>query len=107
MAGVTQDAVLPGESYTYRFRAEQVGTFWYHTHQVSSEDVQRGLFGVLVIEPRRAARPSVFDRVLVAHTFDGIATLNGRRRRPHEIVSRARTFGSGSSTRTARCGGSP
>ena len=75
VAGVTQNAVLPGESYTYRFRAEQVGTFWYHTHQVSSEDVQRGLFGALVIE---AAKPpaDVFDRVLIAHTFDGIATLN-------------------------------
>ena len=77
VAGVTQNAVLPGESYAYRFRAEQVGTFWYHTHQVSSEEVQRGLFGALVIEPSvQSAR--VFDRVLIAHTFDGVATLNGR-----------------------------
>jgi FtsP/CotA-like multicopper oxidase with cupredoxin domain len=76
VAGVTQDAVLPGERYTYRFRAEQVGTFWYHTHQVSSEDVQRGLFGAVVIEPRQPGK--VFDRVLVAHTFEGIATLDGR-----------------------------
>ena len=52
VAGVTQDAVLPGERYMYRFRAEQVGTFWYHTHQVSSKEVRRGLFGALVIEPR-------------------------------------------------------
>ena len=29
VAGVTQNAVCPGESYMYRFRAEQVGTFWY------------------------------------------------------------------------------
>ena len=63
VAGVTQNAVLPGESYTYRFRADQVGTFWYHTHQVSSEEVQRGLFGALVIEP--SSRPSGgVDRVL-------------------------------------------
>jgi FtsP/CotA-like multicopper oxidase with cupredoxin domain len=76
VAGVTQNAVLPGESYTYRFRAEQVGTFWYHTHQASSEEVQRGLFGALVIEP--SVRPAGIDRVLVAHTFDGVPTLNGR-----------------------------
>jgi FtsP/CotA-like multicopper oxidase with cupredoxin domain len=76
VAGVTQNAVLPGQSYTYRFRAEQVGTFWYHTHQVSSEEVQRGLFGALVIE-RRAQPSGVLDRVLLAHTFDGVATLNG------------------------------
>ena len=78
VAGVTQDAVLPGESHVYRFRAEQVGTFWYHTHQVSSEDVQRGLFGVLVVEPPAGGLAKVFDRVLVAHTFDGVATLNGQ-----------------------------
>jgi FtsP/CotA-like multicopper oxidase with cupredoxin domain len=77
VAGVTQNAVLPDESYTYRFRAEQVGTFWYHTHQVSSEEVQRGLFGALVIEPR-AQPPGAIDRVLVAHTFDGVGTLDGR-----------------------------
>jgi len=32
VAGVTQDAVFPGETFVYRFRAEQPGTFWYHTH---------------------------------------------------------------------------
>jgi FtsP/CotA-like multicopper oxidase with cupredoxin domain len=77
VAGVTQDAVLPGESYTYRFRVDQIGTFWYHTHQVSSEEVQRGLFGALVVEP--AVWPAkLFDRVLIAHTFDGVSTLDGR-----------------------------
>ena len=70
VAGVTQNAVLPGESYTYRFRAEQVGTFWYHTHQVSSKEVKRGLFGVVVIEPREQ-QPGV-DTALAVHTFDGI-----------------------------------
>jgi FtsP/CotA-like multicopper oxidase with cupredoxin domain len=75
IAGVTQDAVLPGERYAYRFRAEQVGTFWYHTHQVSSTEVRRGLFGALVIEP---AEESAFgiDRAIVAHAYDGIPTLD-------------------------------
>ena len=58
VAGVTQDAVLPGERHVYRFRAQQVGTFWYHTHQVSSKEVRRGLFGALVIEPKGG---STFD----------------------------------------------
>ncbi|MBA2424419.1 MAG: multicopper oxidase domain-containing protein [Actinobacteria bacterium] len=51
VAGVTQNAVLPGQRYVYRFRAEQIGTFWYHSHQVSSKEVRRGLFGAFVIEP--------------------------------------------------------
>ena len=76
VAGVTQDAVLPGERYIYRFRAEQVGTFWYHTHQVSSKEVRRGLFGVLVIEPRDDAAAEL-DLVAAMHTFDGVPTING------------------------------
>ena len=76
VAGVTQDAVLPGEQHVYRFRAEQLGTFWYHTHQVSSKAVRRGLLGALVIEPKAGSSYAV-DEVLVAHTYDGIPTLNG------------------------------
>ena len=75
VAGVTQNAVLPGQTYTYRFRADQVGTFWYHTHQVSSQEVRRGLFGVIVIEPRD--RQPGLDIALAAHTFEGVPTLNG------------------------------
>ena len=57
VAGVTQDAVHPGESFTYRFVAEQVGTFWYHSHQISHQQVIRGLLGVFVIEPAGATMP--------------------------------------------------
>ena len=74
VAGVTQNAVLPGQRYVYRFRAEQVGTFWYHSHQVSSKEVRRGLFGAFVIEPAQSSYD--LDLALAAHTFDGVATLN-------------------------------
>ena len=53
--GVTQDAVRPGERYTYRFRAEQVGTFWYHSHQTAAKQVRRG-------PVRRARHPAEEDR---------------------------------------------
>ena len=111
VAGVTQNAVLPGESYTYRFRAEQVGTFWYHSHQVSSEAVQRGLFGAFVIEPSVPAR-GVVDRVLIAHTFDGIATLNGRDapqalRVPPGAFVRLRLVNSDSAVRRFSVSGTP
>ena len=76
-AGVTQDAVFPGERYLYRFRAEQLGTFWYHTHQASSKEVRRGLFGVFVIEPDLPAPSNTLDLALASHTFEGVQTLNG------------------------------
>jgi FtsP/CotA-like multicopper oxidase with cupredoxin domain len=50
--GVTQHAVAPGDEFVYQFRADQVGTYWYHTHQVSHRGVRRGLYGPLVVTPR-------------------------------------------------------
>jgi FtsP/CotA-like multicopper oxidase with cupredoxin domain len=70
VAGVTQDAVLPGKTYTYRFRPEQVGTFWYHTHENASNGVKRGLYGALVILPREPL-PQKLDLTLLVHTFSG------------------------------------
>ena len=73
VAGVTQNAVEPGGRYVYRFRPEQVGTFWYHTHQDASQGVNQGLFGALVIEPKR--KPRGLDLTLPVHTFSGHTTI--------------------------------
>ncbi|MFB9325940.1 multicopper oxidase domain-containing protein [Paenibacillus aurantiacus] len=55
VAGATQNAVMPGESHTYRFIAEQTGTYWYHSHQHSREAVAKGLFGALIVDPAASA----------------------------------------------------
>ena len=75
VAGVTQDAVLPGERHVYRFRVNQLGTYWYHSHQNSLEEVERGLYGAFVVEPRSATADGI-DRPLIAHRLPG-ATLLG------------------------------
>jgi len=71
--GVTQEAVKPGGTHVYRFVARQVGTYWYHTHQVSSEGVRKGLFGLLVVKPRSSVAET--DLTLPIHTFDGTVAL--------------------------------
>ncbi|MBX6419472.1 MAG: copper resistance system multicopper oxidase [Nevskia sp.] len=48
--GISFAGIAPGESFTYRFRVRQSGTFWYHSHTGFQE--QTGLYGALVIEPR-------------------------------------------------------
>ena len=80
VVGVTQDAVMPGGEHTYRFVARDAGTYWYHSHQVSHEQVVRGLLGPLVVLPRAAgpADSRVADVVALLHTYDGVATLGGR-----------------------------
>jgi len=79
VAGVTQDAVLPGHDFTYRFVADHAGSYWYHSHQVSHEQVVGGLFGALVVTPPHPDR-SVLDVVALSHLYDGLATLNGHDR---------------------------
>jgi FtsP/CotA-like multicopper oxidase with cupredoxin domain len=77
VAGVTQDAVRPGSSHVYRFRASQVGTFWYHAHQASATEVRRGLYGALVIEPRNVpGTGAAADIVVAVHTLAGTPLVN-------------------------------
>jgi len=52
VAGITQQAVAPGHSMTYEFVVNASGTYWYHSHQDTSNQISRGLFGALVVEPR-------------------------------------------------------
>jgi FtsP/CotA-like multicopper oxidase with cupredoxin domain len=78
--GATQLAVRPDDEFVYRFRADQVGTYWYHTHQVSHEGVRRGLYGTLVVHPRDAQQRSngsaeTLDLTLPVHTFDGTVVI--------------------------------
>ncbi len=62
--GLTQAPVAPGDSFDYRFALNDAGTFWYHPHANSVEQISRGLAGVLVVEEPEA--PDVDDdQVLV------------------------------------------
>jgi FtsP/CotA-like multicopper oxidase with cupredoxin domain len=75
VAGITQDDVLPGQSYTYRFKPEQVGTFWYHSHQASEQAVDRGLFGPMVVLPKGApVGVEGLDTTIMAHSWKDVTT---------------------------------
>jgi len=99
VAGVTQDAVPVGGSFTYRFLATQAGTFWYHSHQVSHEQVQRGLLGPLVITPlahgQAVAGPGggssgsgpLLDQPALVHLYGGVRTVNGRSGDSHIVAT--------------------
>jgi FtsP/CotA-like multicopper oxidase with cupredoxin domain len=77
VAGVTQDVVGVGKEFTYRFVAEQVGTFWYHSHQMSHQQVRGGLLGALVLTPAEHAA-DVVDVVALVHRYHGVGTVNGQ-----------------------------
>lgn len=86
VAGITQDAVPVGGRYVYRFEATDAGTYWYHSHQVSHQQVVGGLLGAIVIEPVAAATASadaasapvaVTEVTALLHVYGGQHTLNG------------------------------
>lgn len=57
--GVSFPGIKPGETFTYRFRVRQNGTYWYHSHSGLQE--QLGHYGGLIIEPTNP-EPFVYDR---------------------------------------------
>ena len=62
--GLSYSGIAPGETFQYRFKVQQSGTFWYHSHTCFQE--QTGLYGAIVIEPREAERfPSDREHVMV------------------------------------------
>jgi FtsP/CotA-like multicopper oxidase with cupredoxin domain len=50
--GLTQPPIRPGESFVYEFTPPDAGTFWYHPHANSLEQLGRGLAGALIVEER-------------------------------------------------------
>jgi FtsP/CotA-like multicopper oxidase with cupredoxin domain len=54
VSGLTQEPVQPGEEFIYEFDVPDAGTYWYHAHNKSWNQVGRGLYGPLIIdEPDR------------------------------------------------------
>ena len=60
--GLSFPGIRPGETFTYRYRVRQNGTYWYHSHSMFDEQV--GQYAPLVIEPG-GPDPVRFDRELV------------------------------------------
>ena len=57
--GVNFDGIQPGETYEYRYRVKQAGTYWYHSHSRFQE--QTGAYGPLIIDPKDG-EPFAYDR---------------------------------------------
>lgn len=58
VAGLTQEPVPPGDTFDYEFVAPDAGTYWYHAHSRSWNQVARGLYGPLIVNE---ANGPVFD----------------------------------------------
>ncbi len=45
----TQKPIEPGEVFEYRFTVNEAGTFWYHSHYNETVQMERGMYGAIVV----------------------------------------------------------
>jgi FtsP/CotA-like multicopper oxidase with cupredoxin domain len=81
--GITQPSVKPGETFVYEFKARPSGSFLYHSH--AGYQLDQGLYGPLIIEPRRPETDYDREYTLVLEDWvmkDGGGTAATQRRPP-------------------------
>jgi FtsP/CotA-like multicopper oxidase with cupredoxin domain len=52
--GISFPGIAPGETFTYHFKVQQHGTYWYHAHSGMQELL--GMYGALVVHPANPAQ---------------------------------------------------
>lgn len=57
--GLSQAPVQPGDEFDYDFVLPDAGTYWYHPHNFTPEQLARGLYGPLIVEEKT---PPAVDR---------------------------------------------
>ncbi len=65
VSGLTQDPVPPGGTFAYDFVVPDAGTFWYHAHTKSWEQVARGLYGPLIVDELESGFDRAHDLTLM------------------------------------------
>jgi len=71
---LTQRPVMPGESFIYDFVCPDAGTFWYHPHVNSLEQLGKGMVGALIVEEEK---PVQFDQEVILGLKDWILNNDG------------------------------
>jgi FtsP/CotA-like multicopper oxidase with cupredoxin domain len=76
---MVQRPLAPGETFTYRFLVPDAGTFWYHPHVNETVQMERGLYGALIVRDDQEPVLDV-ERVLV---FDDVKLDRRGQIKPH------------------------
>ncbi len=89
--GVTQEAVPPGGSFTYRVRFPDAGIYWYHPHHREDVLQDMGLYGNLRVREAGERPPVHREEVLILDDLlvgkDGLVPW-GRESATHALMGR-------------------
>ncbi|KAL3853426.1 hypothetical protein ACJMK2_016981 [Sinanodonta woodiana] len=65
---ITQCPILPGQTFTYKFKAEPRGTHWYHSHLGTQRTM--GIFGALIIRERKYHKEDEHSMTIMEYNHD-------------------------------------
>ncbi len=71
---LTTPPIQPGETFRYEFPLQQSGTYWYHSHTMLQE--QSGVYGSIIIEPKKQTFEYDKDLVLVLSDWTNQKPVN-------------------------------
>jgi FtsP/CotA-like multicopper oxidase with cupredoxin domain len=74
---ITQDAVMPGDSFTYEFTLKNSGTHMYHPHFNATEQITEGLLGAFIVKDP-GETPADVDHTMVLNDGPLGFTINGK-----------------------------
>ncbi len=81
--GVSQPPIAPGGTFTYRFTASRPGTYIYHTHFNDLDQLDRGLYGAVIVDERRPPKVAhdyleVISSWRIRDDAENFFSLNGK-----------------------------
>ena len=89
--GVNQDPVAPGQTFVYEFTPPDAGTFWFHSHTRGGEQLERGLYGSLIVEE---PGPPIYSQDVVWIVDDWLLAADGQLigdfNEPHDVTHNGR-----------------
>ena len=85
VGGLTQKAILPGETYMYEFTFVQHGTLMYHSHHDEMTQMGMGMTGMIVVHPRSPKGPKP-DRDFAIMLHEWAIAVGASRPDPNEMT---------------------
>ncbi len=84
VAGLSQKAIGPGETFKYEFTMQKPGTFMYHPHFDEMVQIALGMVGMIVVHPKKADPRRRRDYSLMSHEWK--IPIGQRRPDPMEMT---------------------
>ncbi|MGI8708807.1 MAG: multicopper oxidase domain-containing protein [Actinomycetota bacterium] len=75
--GITQDAILPGDSFNYEFTVRNTGSNMYHSHFMADTQVPKGLLGAFIVADPKDPKVDL-DTTMVLNDGPLGFTINGK-----------------------------